>query len=206
MSKEINELASALSKAQAQLNHAKKGSVNPFFKSKYADLTSIIEALKTPFAENNLSYTQLAESENGSVKITTILMHSSGQWIKGVLPLKPVKEDPQAYGSAITYGRRYGLQSIAGISSDEDDDGNAASAPQKDKAKSSQSPKKETAKRRLYNALSDQKLNDVQIKDFINFMQSVFGVQKLSENDMREIIDKLDSNINEWKDALRQIG
>ena len=127
MSESINELATALAKAQAELQHAKKDSKNPFFKSSYADLTSVIEAIRKPFSANGLSYCQLPETEDGKIKVITILMHSSGQWIKGELTLTPVKTDPQSYGSAITYGRRYGLQAIAGLSAEEDDDGNKAS-------------------------------------------------------------------------------
>lgn len=128
----INELATALSKAQGQMGGAKKDSANPFFKSSYADLASVVEAIKKPFADNGLSYVQGAgfDTETEYVCITTRLMHMTGQWVEEELRMKPTKADPQGIGSTITYGRRYGLQSIAGLPA-EDDDGNAASQPQK---------------------------------------------------------------------------
>ena len=129
-SDDIKDLAGALCKAQSEMGGASKDANNPFFKSKYADLSSVIRAVKQPFADNGLSYSQLPISKDGLVGVTTILMHNSGQWLSSDLLLKPVKGDPQAAGSCLTYCRRYSLQSLAGIPS-EDDDGNAASAAPK---------------------------------------------------------------------------
>ena len=126
-SESIKELATALSKAQSQFDHAKKDVKNEFFKSKYADLASVIDAAKEHLGKNGLSVSQLTNvDENGNILLETILMHSSGEWISGVYPIKPIKTDPQAYGSAMTYARRYAFSAITGIAAD-DDDGNAAS-------------------------------------------------------------------------------
>jgi len=170
MSDSINELAAALSKAQSCLTHAKKDSKNPFFKSSYADLTSIVEAIKKPLSENGLAYSQLAESSEGLVKITTILMHSSGQWIRGTLHLAPVKNDPQSYGSAVTYGRRYGLQAIVGLSADEDDDGNAATgnAPPKQPQKPP-APKPDPKPNPKTSPKSEDPFSDANKKPGINY-------------------------------------
>jgi hypothetical protein len=123
-SESIKELASALNKAQAEMSGAKKKATNPFFKSKYSDMNAVVDAIRQPFCDNGLSYSQFPLFENGCVGVETILMHASGEWISSVLMLPMVKQDPQAAGSAITYARRYSLQSIAGIPS-EDDDGNS---------------------------------------------------------------------------------
>ena len=120
-SESINELASALCAAQSQMGGAVKDSANPFFKSSYADLTSVIKAIKQPFADNGLSYTQFPVSNENGVGVSTCLMHISGQWLEMEYTLPTVKKDPQAYGSAITYARRYALQSIAGIPTADDD-------------------------------------------------------------------------------------
>jgi hypothetical protein len=121
----INELAAALSKAQGQLAGAVKDSSNPFFKSRYADLSSVVEALRQPFANNGLSYIQTTESHPDEVRVETILMHSSGQWIStGTLNVPVTKSDAQGYGSALTYARRYSL-CLLGVAPI-DDDGNAA--------------------------------------------------------------------------------
>lgn len=121
----IKHLAAALNKAQTEMSGAKKGANNPFFKSKYADLNSVVDAVRIPFAENGLSYSQFPVMDENRVGVETILMHDSGEFIASTLMLPTGKLDAQAAGSAITYARRYSLQSIAGIPA-EDDDGNAA--------------------------------------------------------------------------------
>jgi hypothetical protein len=127
-SDQINELATALSKAQAVMTGATKDSLNPHFKSKYADLASVWDACRKPLTDHGLSVTQTAgTTENGLVRVTTLLMHASGQWVADDLILKPTKDDPQGFGSCITYGRRFSLSAITGVAQ-EDDDGNAASA------------------------------------------------------------------------------
>jgi len=120
-SESINELASALCNAQGQMGGAVKDSANPFFKSSYADLTSVIKAIKQPFSDNGLSYTQFPVSNENGVGVSTRLMHVSGQWLEMEYTLPTVKKDPQASGSAITYARRYALQSVAGIPTADDD-------------------------------------------------------------------------------------
>lgn len=124
-SEQINEIAAALSKAQAEMTGAKRSSKNPFFKSSYSDLAAVCEAISQPFADNGLSYIQSPEFSEQHIQVATRIMHSSGQWIEGVVTLPPTKNDAQGYGSAITYGRRYGLQAMAGVPS-VDDDGQAA--------------------------------------------------------------------------------
>jgi hypothetical protein len=139
-SESIKELASALAKAQGAFDHAKKDVKNEFFKSKYADLASVIDAAKKPLSDNGLSVCQICETtESGDIRLETILMHSSGEFISGSYPIRPVKGDPQAYGSAITYARRYAFSAITGIAAD-DDDGNQASqaAPYKAPPKSTE--------------------------------------------------------------------
>jgi hypothetical protein len=124
----IKELATALNKAQSEMSGAKKGSANPFFKSKYANLEEVISVAKEPLMNNGLSISQFPTSGENKCGVETILMHVSGEWISSILLLACTKQDPQAYGSAITYARRYAYQSCLGIPS-EDDDGNSASAP-----------------------------------------------------------------------------
>lgn len=129
-SEEIKDLATALCKAQSEMSGAKKKAANPFFKSKYADLKEVIDCAKDALSDNGLSISQFPVSEDGKAGVNTILMHSSGEYIESTLLLACTKQDPQAYGSAITYARRYAYQSILGIPS-EDDDGQRASAPAK---------------------------------------------------------------------------
>lgn len=124
----IAALAAALAKAQGQLEGAKKDTANPFFKSKYADLSSVVDAIKAAFPANGLSYVQTIVTTEHGVGVETMLMHESGEWICGEPFTIPVnKADAQGFGSALTYSRRYSLSAIAGVKAD-DDDGNAAAA------------------------------------------------------------------------------
>ena len=127
-SETLTKLAPALVKAQASMAGATKSAANPFFKSKYANLEEVIKVVKAAFAENGLSFVQFPVSGDGTAGVETIIMHESGEFISNEFLLKCAKTDPQGMGSAITYARRYGLQSACGIPS-EDDDGNAASEP-----------------------------------------------------------------------------
>lgn len=122
----IKNLAIAMNVAQSEMGGASKGAKNSFFKSKYADLGSVVNAVKGPFSNNGLSYIQFPIEDNGRVGVETILMHNSGEWISNSFTVQLTKQDAQGAGSAITYCRRYGLQAVAGIPS-ADDDGNAAS-------------------------------------------------------------------------------
>lgn len=130
MSEQINELAAALAKAQAQMKPAAKDSENPHFRSKYADLASIWEACRKPLTDHNLSVIQMpTDAAEGVVSLRTVLMHASGQWMATTVSARLTKNDAQGVGSALTYLRRYSLASMAGVVADEDDDGNAASGP-----------------------------------------------------------------------------
>ena len=128
-SESIKNLATAMNKAQSEMGGAHKGANNPFFKSKFADLSSVVQAVKEPFSNNGLSYVQFPIESSGRIGVETILMHSSGEWLSNEFTVNLSKQDAQGAGSAITYCKRYALQSIAGIPS-EDDDGNAASKNQ----------------------------------------------------------------------------
>lgn len=127
MSDSIKELATALAKAQGEIKGAVKDSANPFFKSKYADLASVVEAIRAAFSKNGLAYVQTVEpSDKNEVRVSTIITHASGEWIDcGILALPVSKADAQGYGSALTYARRYSLSAAVGVAP-EDDDGNAA--------------------------------------------------------------------------------
>lgn len=123
----INELISALAKAQGRIVTAKKDKQNPFFKSSYADLSSVWDACRSALSDNGIAVIQAVQTHEGRMELVTTLAHASGQWMKSHMPVNPVKADPQSIGSALTYCRRYALSAMVGVSaSEEDDDGNAA--------------------------------------------------------------------------------
>jgi hypothetical protein len=127
-SESIKELAMALAKAQAQLRPAIKDSANPFFKNKYADLSSVWEACRDALHAHGLAVVQAPLSTEAGAGVETMLLHSSGEWMSETLILPLAKNDPQGAGSAITYARRYALAAFVGVCP-EDDDANAASEP-----------------------------------------------------------------------------
>lgn len=130
----IKELASALCKAQSQMTVASKDSTNPHYKSKYADLASVWEAVRGPLTANGLSVSQLVSG----MTLESMLMHTSGEFVCSSYPLNPVKDDPQGLRSSITYARRTSLEAIAGIAPDDDDDANMASHPVKPQPRASE--------------------------------------------------------------------
>jgi hypothetical protein len=126
-SDEIGEIAKAIAAAQAQLDNVSKNSVNPHFKSKYADLAAAADAARPAFAAAGVAIIQAPTTKGHLVRITTLFAHGSGQWIRSTLGMKPTKTDPQGVGAAITYARRYSLLAMTGLAPEEDDDANRAS-------------------------------------------------------------------------------
>jgi len=121
------QIASAFVKAQKGFAPALKTSSNPFFKSKYADLSACIEAVLDSLNNNGIAVLQHCHESDAGVKVSTVFLHESGESIDcGKLHVPASKNDPQGYGSALTYARRYSLMAACGIAP-EDDDGNAVS-------------------------------------------------------------------------------
>ena len=139
------ELFKAFANFKKKLKQPLKDANNPFFKSKYVPLENVVQVVDEAMIDTGLSYTQgIADLEEGYLRVDTIVLHESGEYmvIKGS-KVKPVKNDPQSAGSAITYARRYSLSTAFGIASDPDDDGNGASQQSKNnqQPKNTQQPK-----------------------------------------------------------------
>ena len=123
-SEKINNLTKSLLQFHKEIGKIAKTSTNPFFKSKYADLPSILDAINEPLQNAGLVIISIPDNDG----LTTLLLHSeSGEYISATAIMKPVKNDPQSIGSAITYQRRYSIGSILNLNIDNDDDGNNAS-------------------------------------------------------------------------------
>ena len=122
-SESIKQITVALLRFQASVAKIGKDGNNPFFKSKYATLSNILDTVQPELTEQKLAVAQFPDGEG----LTTILTHESGEWMEATYTLTPVKNDPQGWGSAITYARRYALSGILGLNIDDDDDGNKAS-------------------------------------------------------------------------------
>lgn len=130
MSPAMDKLAPALVKVQEATGSVEKSSYNPGFKSRYADLAATSAACRDALVANGFAVTQFPGGYTGdAMQMTTLLLHSSGQFLRGTMAVPLSKKDAQGYGSALTYARRYSLQAVVGLSP-EDDDGNAAAKPE----------------------------------------------------------------------------
>ena len=153
-SESIKNIAQALIVFHVKVDTIKKDAKNPFFKSTYASLTNILDAINEPLIESGLAISQFPTGADG---LTTILIHGeSGEWISSNYEMRPVKDDPQGRGSCITYQRRYALASVLSLNIDEDDDGNKASQPV---------PEKPATDKPWLNKNSDQ---FTKVKDFMD--------------------------------------
>lgn len=124
-SESIKELATALAKAQAEIENASKNANNPHFKSRYADLAEVLNTVRPVFSKHGLAVMQMPSFSDGVASVETLITHSSGEWVANIASAPVSKQDAQGVGSALTYLRRYSLAAFAGVAQ-EDDDGESA--------------------------------------------------------------------------------
>lgn len=129
-SESIAALAKALAAFQSEVVDPARDNDNPFFKSKYVALDGLMAAVRPVLSKHGLSIMQFPGGDGQTVSMVTLLLHESGEWVESdELRMRPTKADPQGVGSAVTYARRFSLQSILGVAWNEDDDANTASNP-----------------------------------------------------------------------------
>jgi len=215
-SETINKIASALLTAQRSITFAVKDSKNPHFKSTYADLGSVIDACKPALNEAGIAFMQMpAPSDPGTIALTTRLIHESGEWIESTATCPLPKNDPQGYGSANTYLRRYALAAAVGLYQD-DDDGNAASKREQPRDLSKGGTYKQGARDGIGDDLPDdwkQYLSDLAIEcaDLVKSSKSHIAAQRIAkdklDDDQRTYLEsKMDSKTRAAiKDAERSI-
>jgi hypothetical protein len=134
----IKEISVALNKFNEEISRISKDAVNPHFRNKYATLDKIIDEIRPILSKHGLSVIQFPSGDGERLSLSTMLLHTSGEYIESPpLIMKPVKNDPQGIGSCTTYARRYGICAVLNLNTGEDDDGNAASNPNKEAIKSS---------------------------------------------------------------------
>lgn len=176
MSEQINELATALSKSQGEIENASKSSTNPHFRAKYADLAEVLNVCRPVFSSNGLSFSQCPSYEAGVVSVETILMHNSGQWISSTISAPVDKQNAQGVGSAITYCRRYSLAAVCGIAQEDDD---AEASIGRGQAKQ-QKPKQET----------QQAEETPERKEYKRIMARIEGAKDVEELTEIMVLDK----------------
>lgn len=200
-SESITELAKALAQFQSEVIQPMKDKANPFFKSKYVPLENVVEAITNTAPKLGLSFLQYPVANNEYVGIVTVLMHSSGQFIE-TEPVfaKPVKQDPQAVGSVITYLKRYSLSAVFGITSDEDDDGNKATHAVNNRQASS-------------NAITAKQKNDISqlvvsistktgtgaVQVYNNASKTVLGIEKQSKDLTSQEAEKIIQHLSTFE-------
>lgn len=128
-SEHIDQLAASLATAQGEMEHASKDRLNPAFKSRYADLASILDACREPLCKAGIAIIQAPSVDGCAVSVETRFVHKSGQWIATTITAQVADSKAQTIGSAVTYLRRYGLAAMAGVAPDDDDGAQASRAP-----------------------------------------------------------------------------
>lgn len=179
--KELGKLFEALAKAHSEMQVAKADSRNPFFKSSYAGLCSIVNASRQALSKYGLTVIQRPlpdpKKEDGTI-LHTRLGHSSGQWMDSIMPLNPPKEDIQALGSYMTYVKRYTYSSIAGVVvGDEEDDGEAAM--QQSRQKAAPAKKKPSKISAIQLSVLSKELQDME--ELLNKILKGYNISKLSD-------------------------
>lgn len=183
----IKSFAEAMAKFQGEVKNPPKSADNPFFKSKYTPLDVLIDTAKPLLQKHGLSYLQSCSGDGQSIIVTTLLMHSSGEWVESdPLTLKADKATAQGAGSAITYGRRYALAAALGLASDEDDDGNGAEG---NNNKKPQKPSQEIKDEKPMNNTPAQNNPST---DIISDAQAkrLFAICKGNTDKVKEVISK----------------
>ena len=192
-SEQLNELATALSKAQAEMPAVPMNAVNPFLKNKYADLAEMIRVASPVLAKHGLSISQQPVSMEGQVGVTTTLLHTSGQWIEDTISLplgdEKGKSLAQVAGSIITYLRRYSYGAIVGLATDEDTDGNA---PSKNHEQSKAEPQKSNGKMTLEFAQNETnskgvKYGDIDTETLANMANALAKMAKRTDDQQRKL-------------------
>lgn len=204
----IKELALALSKAQGEFHNPANTAVNPFFKSKYAPLSEVINTIRPILAKYGLSIMQDDFGTGESVTVTTTIFHSSGEWLQsGELTGKPEKNTVQAMGAVITYLRRYQLSSVLGLSSEDDTDGNETVKPDN---KVPEKTKVEPAKlelitpeqmKALQTLISKSKTDPEKLKEYYKVTSS----KELTKGQAKEAIDRLSNKVDEDLKHIPQV-
>ena len=194
-SEQLNELYKGLNAFRQQVKQPVKDAKNPFFKSDYVTLEGVQNSIDAALKGTGLSYLQLVSNTQTGVAVETIVTHESGQWVSsGALEHNPQKKDPQGYGSAITYQKRYQLAAMFGISSDLDDDGNAGTFA---------TPKQRTKPQpRIKTTKSVSKLDQLK-QNYTALMAKVCDAKKLKAADLQaELIKGLTGTNEERYEAM----
>ena len=198
-SETISKLAAALAAFQADIKDPMRSGENPHFRSRYVQIDGLLDAVRPVMAQHGLSFIQSTGGDGQAVSVTTMVMHTSGEWIEtDALVLKAVKADPQGAGSAITYGRRYSLSAALGVAWDDDDDGNAASGKPRVKAKKADNSLKAEAKESAIKSVMEQMIGlQIPVEMVKEIMRQKYGKNSSEQLTPEEAVD-MANNFNRY--------
>ena len=193
-SESIKQIAAALAEFQSEVKDPARDGENPHFRSKYVQIDGLLAAVRPILSKHGLSVVQSTGGDGQDISVTTEIMHTSGEWIRtDALILKAVKADPQGAGSAVTYGRRYSLSAALGVAWDDDDDGNAASAPKPaPKAK----PKKDNRAEYMAKIKEAMQTQHISAEDGKAICRMKFGAKSTADLNDSELKDLAENIVN----------
>ena len=193
----IKNLSIALSKFQSEVKNPPNTANNPFFKSKYAPLSDVLNITRPILSKYGLSIVQAPSTNGENIVITTLLLHESGEWLEPEpLSLKMDKVTAQGAGSAITYARRYALSAILGISSEDDGDGNQSNTDKKqvEKPKNKSAENNMASEKQLsliYKLSKERNYNSQNMSNYIKSMYQKNSSKELTKQEASELIEML---------------
>lgn len=221
-SESITNLAVSLAKFNMNVQRIEKDGTNPHFKNRYTTLDAILDEVRPMLAEQGLSVIQMPSGEGDQLKLTTLLLHITGEWIESdPINMRPVKNDPQGVGSATTYARRYSLCAFLGLSTgDVDDDGNSSSQPPRTTQQpqrtntpppSTQAPTSQpnassdgisgAQRGMIKKLLADKQISDDRYRDILNGY-GVTSSNDLTKRDASALIKQLQEYVPEMEESL----
>jgi hypothetical protein len=195
-SESVKNIAKALAQFQAEVKNPANTADNPFYKSKYAPLSDVLNGSRPILSKYGLSILQSPSCEGDSITLTTLIMHESGEWIESdPLTLKMDKATAQGAGSAITYARRYALSAMLGVSSEDDDDGNHASGTYGKQEEAKKPTQTVTQKQlsKLFVVAKDVGMTSEQMKQLIQEKYNKDSSKKLTTKEISELISLLEA-------------
>lgn len=197
-SESIAKIAEALAAFQSEVKDPRRDGNNPHFRSKYVQIDGLLDAVRPVLSKHGLSVVQSTGGNGQDISVTTMILHNSGEWIEtDALVLKAVKADPQGAGSAVTYGRRYGLSAALGVAWDDDDDGNAASAPRQEAA-----PKDDAKTAALRKIVAEGKEKGVSAQNLADIVKKKYKKASSAELTDEEVEDLSKSYMNYMVELL----
>lgn len=215
MSESINELAAALAKAQAAFTAVPKGKEAKVqmksggeYRYKYADLADALDVCRKPLSENGLSVLQPPEQfDRGVIGVTTLLLHTSGQWIKSVLTLDARDATPQSVGTIITYARRYSLAGMIGLVTDDDTDAQEHGKPrQGGPARYDPPPRRQESAPPVQQARTETTTSEAEAKFFEHYGDTIGGTTwQAAQRYFGHLMPK-PTTVEEWRTVAKEIA